>query len=53
MMTTSPACRLLSPEEVQKIDLTARRILERIGMRVIGNDFLGILKEAGAQVDYS
>ena len=53
MMTTSLACRLLSPEEVQKIDLTARRILERIGMRVIGNDFLEILKEAGAQVDYS
>ena len=52
-MTTSPACRLLSPEEVQKIDLTARRILERIGMRVISNDFLEVLKEAGAQVDYS
>ena len=53
MMTTLPACRLLSPEEVQKIDLTARRILERIGMRVIGNDFLDILEEAGAKVDYS
>ncbi|MEJ2366393.1 MAG: trimethylamine methyltransferase family protein, partial [Deltaproteobacteria bacterium] len=53
MMTTSPACRLLSPEEVQKIDLTALKILERVGMRVISNDFLEVLKEAGAQVDYS
>jgi trimethylamine--corrinoid protein Co-methyltransferase len=53
MMTTSPACRLLLPEEVEKIDLTARRILERIGIRVIGNDFLDILKKAGVQVDYS
>jgi len=53
MMTTSPVCRLLSPEEVHKIDLTARRILERIGMRVIGNDFLETLEEAGVKVDYS
>jgi trimethylamine--corrinoid protein Co-methyltransferase len=53
MMTTAPACRLLSPDEVEKIDLTARRILERVGMRVIGNDFLDILKEAGVRVDYS
>jgi trimethylamine--corrinoid protein Co-methyltransferase len=53
MMTTSPTCRFLSLEEVQRIDLTARKILERVGMRVISNDFLDILKEAGAQVNYS
>jgi trimethylamine--corrinoid protein Co-methyltransferase len=51
-MTTSSACSLLLPEEVQKIDLTARRILERIGIRVMDNAFLDILKEAGVQVDY-
>ena len=53
MMTTSPACRFLSPEELHRIDLTARKILERVGIRVISNNFLDILKEAGAQASYS
>ncbi len=53
MVTGSPFCRLLSSEDVKQIDQLARRILERIGIRVIGNDFLKILQEAGAQVDYS
>ena len=53
MMITSPACGLLSPEKVQQIDLAARKLLGHIGMRVIGKDFLDILKEAGVQVDYS
>jgi trimethylamine--corrinoid protein Co-methyltransferase len=30
-----------------------RRILEQIGMRVLGDEFLDILQKAGAQVDYS
>lgn len=43
---------MLTPEDVERIDQTGRRILERIGIRVIDNTFLNKMKKAGARVDY-
>jgi len=43
---------MLTPEDVQKIDQTGRRIVEHIGFKVLDRGFLDILKAAGAQVDY-
>lgn len=38
--------------DIKEIDRTGRRILERIGIRISDSSYLGILKQAGAQVDY-
>jgi trimethylamine--corrinoid protein Co-methyltransferase len=51
--TALPLYRALTPEDVQQIDQTGRRILERIGIRVYDSNFLGLLKAGGAQVDYN
>ena len=53
MPTRPPPYRPLSSEDVRKIDQTSRRILERVGIRVLGQDYLDILKSAGAIVDQS
>ena len=37
--------------DIEEIDRTGRRILERIGIRISDTHYLGILKKAGAQVD--
>lgn len=47
-----PSFQMLTPEDVERIDQTGRRILERIGIRVIDNTFLNKMKKAGARVDY-
>ncbi len=47
-----PFLRLLTPEDLEQIDRTARRILERVGIRILDSTFLDRLKEAGAQVDF-
>ena len=48
-----PPYRPLSPEDVRKIDQTSRRILERVGIRILEQDYLDRLKAAGAIVDQS
>ena len=53
MLTVSPFCNVLSPDDLRQIDEMGKLILERIGIRVLGNEFLDILQKAGAQVDYS
>jgi len=52
MGTILPFYQPLTPDSVKQIDLTGRRILERIGVRVCDPAFLKKLKKAGAQVDY-
>ena len=46
-----PPYRPLSPEDVRKIDQTSRRILERVGIRILEQNYLDILKAAGAIID--
>jgi len=53
MLTGSPFCRLLSTDDLTQIDQMGRRILARVGVRVLGNEFLDVLQKAGAQVDDS
>ncbi|NIR15378.1 MAG: methyltransferase, partial [Desulfobacterales bacterium] len=48
-----PPYRPLSPEDVKKIDQTSRQILERVGIRILEQDYLDILKAAGAIIDQS
>lgn len=48
-----PPYKPLSPEDVRKIDQTSRRILERVGIRILEQDYLDRLKAAGAIVDQS
>jgi trimethylamine--corrinoid protein Co-methyltransferase len=48
-----PAFRAASPEHIRQIDRTGRRILARVGIRIKDIAFLNLLKEAGANVDYS
>jgi trimethylamine--corrinoid protein Co-methyltransferase len=45
--------RPLSPEDVKKIDQTSRLILERVGIRILGQNYVDILKAAGAIIDQS
>ncbi len=52
MGTTLPFLRLLTTEELKQIDQTGRRILERIGIKILDGDVLSRLKDDGAQVDY-
>jgi len=52
MGTSLPYYRPLAPEDVEQVDQTGRRILERIGVRINDSTFLDTLKKAGAQVDY-
>jgi len=47
-----PYYRPLLPRHVKKIDQTGRKILERIGIRILDSTFLDMFKKAGAQVDY-
>ncbi|GAF92978.1 unnamed protein product, partial [marine sediment metagenome] len=47
-----PYYRSLLPRHVKQIDQTGRKILERIGIRILDSTFLDTLKKAGAQVDY-
>ncbi|UCG12344.1 MAG: trimethylamine methyltransferase family protein, partial [Deltaproteobacteria bacterium] len=53
MRTSIPKDRPLTAEDLQKIDLAARRILERVGIRVLDNNCLDTLKAAGVHVDRS
>ena len=48
-----PTYRPLKPEDVRKIDETARRILERVGIRILEKNYLERLQAAGARVDQS
>ena len=48
-----PPYRPLSPEDVRKIDQTSRLILERVGIRILEQNYLDILKAAGAIIDQS
>jgi trimethylamine--corrinoid protein Co-methyltransferase len=52
MGTTLPFLRLLTLEDVKKIDQTGRRILEHIGIRILDGHVLSRLEDAGAQVDH-
>ncbi len=48
-----PPYRPLSPEDIKKIDQTSRLILERVGIRILGQNYLDILEAAGAIIDQS
>jgi trimethylamine--corrinoid protein Co-methyltransferase len=52
MGTSVPYYRPLTPEDVNHIDQTGRRILAEVGIRIHDGAFLDDLKKAGAQVDY-
>jgi len=47
-----PYYRPLLPRHVKQIDQTGRKILERIGIRILDSTFLDTFKRAGVQVDY-
>jgi trimethylamine--corrinoid protein Co-methyltransferase len=53
MGTTLPFLRLLTTEELKQIDQMGRRILERIGIKILDEDVVSKLKDDGAQVDYN
>lgn len=42
---------ILSAEEVNEIDRAGRRILERVGIKILDSTYLDMLSEAGAHVD--
>ncbi|MFP3880195.1 MAG: trimethylamine methyltransferase family protein [Dehalococcoidia bacterium] len=52
MRVRPPYYKPLAPADVEEINQTGRRILERIGIRIRDSNFLGALKKAGARVDY-
>jgi len=52
MGTSVPYYRPLTPENLDYIDQTGRRILADVGIRIHDGAFLDDLKKAGAQVDY-
>jgi len=52
MGVSLPYYRPLLPTHVKQIDKTGRKILERIGIRILDSTFLDTLKKAGAHVDY-
>jgi trimethylamine--corrinoid protein Co-methyltransferase len=53
MEISLPYYRPLLQEHVKQIDQTGRKILERIGIRILDSTFLDTFKKAGrAQVDY-
>ncbi|MFC2060116.1 trimethylamine methyltransferase family protein [Chloroflexota bacterium] len=52
MEISVPYYRPLSTKHVKQIDQTGRKILERVGIRIMDSTFLDTLKKAGAQVDY-
>lgn len=52
-MTMSSQCNgVLSANDVNEIDRAGRRILERVGIRILDSTYLDMLSEAGAHVDY-
>ncbi len=53
MGMSRPYCKLLTGADIEQIDQTARRILERIGVRINDSTYLDTLKKAGARVDYA
>lgn len=48
-----PPYRPLSPEDVKKIDQTSRQVLERVGIRILEQNYLDTLGAAGAIIDQS
>ena len=46
-----PFYRLLSPDDLEHIDQTGRRILESVGIQLDTDAFLDTLEKAGARVD--
>ncbi len=52
MGTNLPFFKLLTADDLSRIDRTGRQILERVGMKVLDNAFLDRLRDAGARVDY-
>lgn len=46
-----PPYGLLSPQDVEQVDHTARRILERVGIKLHDHAFLEELEKAGVRVD--
>ena len=52
MGTGLPYYRPLACTQVERIDLAARRILERTGVRILDSAFLDRLEKAGALVDH-
>jgi trimethylamine--corrinoid protein Co-methyltransferase len=43
---------MLSAQAVTEIDRAGRRILERVGIRILDSSYLDLLSEAGAHIDY-
>lgn len=52
MGTSLPFYTTLSPEHIEHIDRTGRRILEQIGVKITSSTYLDVLDTAGADIDY-
>ena len=52
MLPRLPLYKLLTSQDIKRIDRTSRQILKEVGINVRDSVFLDKLKEAGAQVDY-
>jgi trimethylamine--corrinoid protein Co-methyltransferase len=52
MATSSSSYGMLSAEGVTEIDRAGRRILERVGIRILDSTYLDLLSGAGARVDH-
>jgi trimethylamine---corrinoid protein Co-methyltransferase len=53
MTTSSQTYRQPTLEDLEELDRTGRRILERVGIRIKDRGYLDILSKAGADVSYS
>lgn len=51
MGSSVPYYRPLTSADIGRIDQTGRRILERVGMRIMDSTYLDTLRRAGARVD--
>jgi len=52
MLPRLPLYKLLTSQDIKRIDKTSRQILKQVGINVRDSVFLDKLKEAGAQVDH-
>lgn len=51
--TSLPFYRPLNSVDIDRIDQTARRILEHVGFKILDEFFLDLLDQAGAKVDHN
>lgn len=52
MVLVYPKIEILSKDEIYKIHITSLNILEKIGIKVMDDNILNLLKNAGCEIDY-